>query len=230
MTVKATTMKKLDHKVARPTVTELAHSHSRIVHSILLATLLLISFMITCNTIVGLYGRYILNPNNPDARVRAGIVFGAGITDDGRPFKELQARLDSAADALENGTVEKLLLSGDNRLENYNEPDAMIRYLVESRHIEKARLQPDYAGRSTYETCERAQKIFGIQSAVLFSATSHLPRAIYTCRSFGIESYGIGNNMEANNASRREFLARVKAVLNNNLYGEGTLLGSPIAF
>lgn len=178
--------------------------------------------------------KYVLSPNNPKeveaTRAKVGMVLGAGITKEGRPFKELQARLDSAADAVNKGYVDKLILSGDNRFKNYDEPTAMKNYLTTIKHIPEDKLQPDFAGRSTYESCERAAKIFGQanKNMIIFSAGSHLPRAIYLCREFGISAYGIANNVEANNANRREVLARTKAVINVYIKGEPTILGKPI--
>lgn len=169
------------------------------------------------------YRQYVVEPS--DRQTDIGIVLGSGITRDGRPYKELQARLDSAADAMRQGTVKRLVLSGDNRFETYDEPSAMKRYLVEKQGIEAEKLQPDYAGRSTYESCERAAKIFEIKQAIIFSAGSHLPRAIYLCRHFGIEAYGIANNVEANNSGRRELMAQVKALYNTHVKGEPTILG-----
>lgn len=163
-----------------------------------------------------------------DKDITAGIVLGSGITKDGKPFRELQSRLDTAAEALNDGYVDKLVLSGDNRFPGYNEPKAMLDYLVQKRGIDLAKLQPDYAGRSTYESCERASKVFQLKEAVIFSAGSHLPRAIYLCRSFGIDSYGIASPAEANNAMRREAVARVKALYNVHIDGERTILGQPI--
>ncbi len=177
---------------------------------------------------VGGYSKYVSDAatlKNKDVRV--GIVFGSGITSDGKPFKELQGRLDAAAKAIDDGTVDVLLLSGDNRFVNYNEPEAMLRYLKE-KGVDATILQADYAGRSTYETCERAAKVFTVDRAILFSAPSHLPRAIYTCRMFGIESYGIAAGNDANNAFRRELLARSKAIFNIYLLGEKTVLGAKI--
>jgi SanA protein len=178
--------------------------------------------------------KYVLNTSNPAAikekDAKVGLVLGAGITKHGKPFKELQARLDTAANALNKGYVDKLILSGDNRFEYYDEPTAMENYLVNIKHVPKAKLQPDFAGRSTYESCERAAKIFGQKDkpVIIFSAGSHLPRAIYLCREFGIDAYGIANHIEANNATRREVLARIKAVLNIYVKGEPTILGDPI--
>lgn len=173
--------------------------------------------------------KYILEESDGE-KARVGIVLGAGVNKDGKPFKELQARLDVAAEALEAGRVERLILSGDNRFENYNEPDAMKDYLIETRHIPAAKLQPDYAGRSTYESCERASKVFGLKKTILFSVRSHLPRAIYLCRQFGIETYGVASHVEANNQIRREAMARVKALINVYIKGEPTVLGERIKF
>lgn len=195
---------------------------------VLLMVLLLPYLIISRDT------KYILHPEDASAiqnkHAKVGLVLGAGITKKGKPFKELQARLDTAADALTKGYVDKLLLSGDNRFKNYDEPTAMENYLVTVKHISKDKLQPDFAGRSTYESCERAAKIFGQKDkpVIIFSAGSHLPRAIYLCRKFDVQAYGIANNVEANNATRREVLARVKAVMNVYIKGEPTILGDPI--
>ncbi len=163
-----------------------------------------------------------------NADVKVGLVLGAGVTEDGRPYRELQSRLDTAASALARGYVDKLVLSGDNRFETYNEPAAMKRYLIEERGIDAGRLQEDFGGRSTYESCERASKVFSLDKVIIISAGSHLPRAIYLCRHFGVEAYGLASKAEANNASRREVMARAKAMINVYVNGENTLLGEPI--
>lgn len=159
-----------------------------------------------------------------------GIVFGSGVNQQGEPYDELRARLNTAADDVQRGAVDKLILSGDNRFENYNEPTAMKRYLISERGLNPDILQEDFAGRSTYESCERARKIFSIERAVLYTAGSHLPRAIFTCRHFGIESYGVSSGVEASNASRREPLAIIKMYFNLYVLGEPTVLGEPINF
>lgn len=202
-------------------------SHKKIILLSTASGLFLICLVVIASFLfVKSYDKYIvadLSENKADI----GIVFGSGVSPNGKPFKELQARLDDAAEQIQNGSLDKLILSGDNRVENYNEPVAMYNYMVEIG-VDEKHLQPDFAGRSTYETCERASKIFGVEKAVLFSANSHLARAIFTCRSFGIESYGIGNDTEADNSTRRELLANVKAMFNVYIYGEKTILGDPV--
>jgi vancomycin permeability regulator SanA len=157
-----------------------------------------------------------------------GLVLGAGVAPNGKPYKELKARLDLAARALEQGKVDKLLLSGDNRFQYYDEPTAMLNYMVQEKHIPKDKLQVDFAGRSTYESCERTARVFDQHKVVIISARSHLPRAIYLCKQFGVQARGIATDIEANNSFRREALARVKALINVYVFGERTVLGSRI--
>lgn len=187
-----------------------------------------IVLVIACYLVVGKNQKYVIAENNIQ-HIEIGLVLGAGISDSGRPYDELRARLDKAADALNSHEVSKLILSGDNRFHNYDEPTAMLNYLVQQRNIPENQLQRDFAGRSTYESCERAAKVFGVKQLVIFSAESHLPRAIYLCRHFGIEAVGISSGVEANNSGRREPLARVKAIYNTHLAGEPTVLGAPIS-
>jgi vancomycin permeability regulator SanA len=183
--------------------------------------------IVICYYTINPFKKFVVPAQNAE-HTEVGLVLGAGINSRGKPYKELVARLDSAADALNNGTVNKLILSGDNRFYNYNEPEAMKQYLVEKRGIDAKKLVRDYAGRSTYESCERAAKIFGVNKLIIFSAGSHLPRAIYLCKHFGIDVQGISSRLEADNSTRRELLARVKAVYNVKLVGERTVLGESI--
>jgi vancomycin permeability regulator SanA len=193
----------------------------------LLPLVFILSIFVLTQKLITSNQKYVVT-NQSAPRTKVGLVLGAGISSENRPYKELQARLDVAADALEQGVVEKLLLSGDNRFENYDEPTAMYTYLLEERKIPAEKLERDFAGRSTYESCERAAKIFQLKETIIFSAESHLARAIYLCRHFGVEAYGISSEVEANNSGRREPLARIKALYNVYLFGEKTVLGEPI--
>ena len=163
---------------------------------------------------------------------RVGVVFGGGVeADNPRPL--LRDRLDLAARLVRTGQIDTLIVSGDNRFLNYNEPLVMFEYLTEEEGIDPQRIQPDFAGRSTYETCERAHKIFGLDKALLISESTHLPRALYLCDHFGIDAYGIVSDGNASSGLKvgqrwREVLARNKAVFNTTVWGENTVLGDPI--
>jgi SanA protein len=118
------------------------------------------------------------------------IVFGAGLTRSGAPSAILRDRVETAAELYHAGKVQKLLMSGDNRFVDYNEPGAMREYAIELGVADKD-IVLDFAGRRTYDTCYRARHIFGIQEAVLITQTFHLTRALYTCNNLGVTSNGV---------------------------------------
>lgn len=91
-------------------------------------------------------------------------------------------RVDTAIDLYKAGKVQKLLVSGDNRFANYNEPGAMMAYAI-AHGVTPADIQPDYGGHRTYDTCYRAQAIFQVQEAILVTQAFHLPRALYIWQS-----------------------------------------------
>ncbi len=122
---------------------------------------------------------------------RVALVFGAGIRSDGRLTRVLADRVEAAVELYQAGRVQKLLFSGDNSSSYYDEVSAMRRYALE-RGIPPEDITLDYAGFSTYESCYRAQAIFGVQQAILVTQRYHLPRALYTCQHLGVEAVGYG--------------------------------------
>ena len=134
------------------------------------------------------------------------IVFGAGLTRDGRPTRVLRDRVETAVDLYFAGKVQKLLMSGDNRFVDYNEPRAMKEYAL-ALGVPENDLVLDYAGRRTYDTCYRAVEIFGVDEAVLVTQSFHLPRALYTCNQLGVDASGVA-------AQNHYFLKRSRAYWN----------------
>jgi SanA protein len=121
---------------------------------------------------------------------RLAIVFGARVLGDGSPTPALKDRVATAADLYFAGKVEKLLMSGDNRFVDYNEPQGMKDYAV-SLGVPGDAIVLDYAGRRTYDTCYRARDIFKVQEAMLVTDDYHLPRAIYICNTLGVRATGV---------------------------------------
>jgi SanA protein len=118
------------------------------------------------------------------------IVFGAGLNRDGRPTAVLQDRVAIAAALYQSGKIEKILMSGDNRFLDYNEPGAMKAYALELG-IPDEDIVLDYAGRRTYDTCYRAQAIFQLSEVILVTQRFHLPRALYSCNALGLQAVGV---------------------------------------
>ena len=78
-------------------------------------------------------------------------------------------------------------MSGDNGAREYNEPDAMRRYLVDAG-VPADKVVADYAGFDTYDSCSRAQRIFGVDRLTVVTQDYHLPRAVATCRALGLDA------------------------------------------
>jgi len=106
--------------------------------------------------------------------------------------------VETGAELYFTGKVEKLLMSGDNQVVEYNEPEAMRQYAI-SLGVPEEVIVLDYAGRRTYDTCYRAKAIFGINKALLVTQNFHLPRALFLCNTLGVKASGV----EANNRNYR---------------------------
>lgn len=147
------------------------------------------------------------------------IIFGAGVWEDGTPSPMLAQRVQAGVDLYSQGKVKKLLMTGDNSSEDYNEVRAMQVY-AERQGVPVENITLDYAGFSTYESCYRARVVFGVKRAILITQRYHLPRAVYTGRLLGVEAVGFGTPdwgvFETYSMflySTREFFSVIKALL-----------------
>ena len=118
------------------------------------------------------------------------LVLGAGLWADGTPTPVLYDRVATAAELYRAGVVKKLLMSGDNRFEWYNEPEEM-RQLAIKLGVPDKDVVLDYAGRRTYDSCYRARAIFDVEQVVVVTQRFHLDRALYLCDALGIRSVGV---------------------------------------
>ncbi len=168
--------------------------------------------------------------NAPPAPV--AIVFGAGLWRDGTPTPVLRDRIATAVELFNLGKVQKILMSGDNRYTNYNEPGAMRQYAIDLG-VPEAAIAVDYAGRRTYDTCYRAGVIFGVKEAILITQQFHLPRALYTCNVLGIKAIGVASDLTEYRRSSllawnlRELPATLTALLQVHLTHPVPVLGVP---
>jgi len=167
------------------------------------------------------------SPSNPVA-----IVFGAGLWRDGSPTPVLQERVNTAADLYFSGKVQKILMSGDNRFWNYNEPAAMRAHALKLG-VPDDDIILDYAGRRTYDSCYRAKEIFGVDEAILVTQKYHLSRALYLCNTLGVSSIGIPAHLPPYSQNRltywnlREIGATIVALWEANISRPVPVLGTP---
>ncbi len=175
-------------------------------------------------------GKIFSEENAPPRRV--AIIFGAGLRRDGSPTAILQDRVETGAALYFSGKVKKLLMSGDNRFVNYNEPAAMQTYAI-SLGVPQEAIVLDYAGRRTYDTCYRARGIFGVQKAILVTQPFHLPRALYLCNAMGIDAVGVAaeNRVYSRKSmlywQTRETIASLFAMLDVHIRHPLPVLGNP---
>ncbi|MFG2296993.1 vancomycin high temperature exclusion protein [Streptomyces sp. NPDC048603] len=163
-----------------------------------------------------------------DVPVRdVAVVFGAGLLGE-RPTPYLARRLDAAAELYRSGRVKVVLVTGDNSRVEYDEPDAMRRYLTQ-HGVPDDRIVSDYAGFDTWDSCVRARKVFGVERAVLISQGFHIRRVLALCGAAGIDAYGIGVT-DTHDATwyyggAREVFAAGKAALDAALKPDPKFLG-----
>jgi len=113
---------------------------------------------------------------------KIAIVFGAGLLRDGTPSPVLRDRVSTATQLYFAGKVQKILMSGDNRFIDYNEPASMQAYAIDLG-VPLEAIVLDYAGRRTYDTCYRARHYFWFaRSDIGHSKVSPYTRSLYLQR------------------------------------------------
>lgn len=151
----------------------------------------------------------------PHAQV--AIVPGSMVRPDGTLGTIVQARVDAAVALHDAGTVDKILLSGDNGTRAYNEPDTM-RDAVLAAGVPPEDVFTDYAGFNTWYTMRRARLVFEVDSAVVVTQAFHVARAVDLGRAAGLDVHGLAVDSAGRLRVRaREVLARVRG------FGEATV-------
>jgi len=163
---------------------------------------------------------------------RVVIVLGASVLRSGQPSDMLADRLLTALDLYRAGKAEKFLLSGDHGKVDYDEVESMQKFLLE-HEVPEEDIVLDHAGFDTFDSMARANKVFGLNEALVVSQSYHLPRAIYVAENNGLEVFGVSadrqNYVKIEYFKLREMLARVKAVLDVWLGSEPKFLGEEIS-
>jgi SanA protein len=146
---------------------------------------------------------------------QAALVLGAQVLPSGRPSDMLVDRVKAAEDVYRAGRVDKLLLSGDHSRVNYDEVGTMRKMML-ADGIPAADIFTDHAGFDTWDSAQRAKRVFDVDSAVVVTQGFHMARALYEARHAGLDATGFiadrrnyGRVMPRLKA--RETLARVKA-------------------
>ena len=159
------------------------------------------------------------------------LVLGCAVWLDNEPSPMLRDRLDTAIALYKAGVAPKLLLSGDNSIVEYSEPDCMLQYTL-AQGVPPEDIFLDYAGFSTYESVYRSHAVFMADRLIVVTQKYHLFRALKACDALGIEAKGVASNQEkyAGRYYReaREVLARDKDLFKGIIKAKPTYLGDEI--
>lgn len=118
------------------------------------------------------------------------IVFGARVLRNGRLSTMLRDRVSTAADLYHAGKIDQILMTGDNREEDYNEPEAMRQHAIQLGVPDEVIIL-DPLGIRTYDSCYRAYHLFDIEEAILVTQNFHLDRALLLCDAMGMDVVGV---------------------------------------
>ena len=159
------------------------------------------------------------------------LVLGCAVWEDNEPSPMLRDRLDAAIALYRDGVAPKLLLSGDNSIAEYSEPDCMLRYTL-AQGVPPEDIFLDFAGFSTYESVYRSHAVFLADRMIVVTQKYHLFRALKACEALGIEAKGVASDQQkyAGGAYReaREVLARSKDLFKGIIKAKPTFLGDEI--
>lgn len=123
-------------------------------------------------------------------------------------------RIKAAQQLFKAGKIKHILVSGDNRFHNYNEPRDLYQALV-AAGVPESCITMDYAGFRTLDSVVRSKEVFQQNKITVISQEFHNSRAALVGRHYGIDV--IAFNAKApkrfDKPIYREYLARPKAML-----------------
>ncbi|MGV3345085.1 outer membrane permeability protein SanA [Enterobacteriaceae bacterium LUAb1] len=122
-------------------------------------------------------------------------------------------RIQGAKNAYNSGKINYLLLSGDNALQSYNEPQTMRRDLI-AADVDPADIVLDYAGFRTLDSIVRTRKVFGTNDFTIITQRFHCERALFIALHMGIQAqcYAVPSPKNIFSVRLREFGARLGAL------------------
>ena len=155
----------------------------------------------------------------------AALVLGALVFPDGSVSMMVQDRLETAYSLYTAGTVKKILITGDHGRVDYDEVNAMRRYL-ERKGVPPEDIFMDHAGFDTYDSMYRARDVFQAREVIVVTQRFHLPRALWIAGRLGLDAQGVVADRHRYYGEQyyevREMAARLKA------FGEVTIRRKPV--
>lgn len=188
----------------------------RLIGFAVLLVLLPVAVVAAANAIVLLGGNGDRKNLRDVPHAQAALVLGAQVKADGQPSLMLADRIKTAEALYRAHKVDKLLLSGDHGQWRYDEVGTMRKAMLKDG-IPPEDLFTDHAGFDTWDSAQRARKVFGVHSVIVVTQDFHMARALYAARHAGLDATGYSADRRTYGhviarLKMRETLARVKAV------------------
>jgi SanA protein len=156
--------------------------------------LLLISVVIWTNIRVNSYEKFTFdNIEKLDFTYCAVVLGTSKYLSNGKENQYYNNRIKAAVALYFSGKCKKLIVSGDNRRNDYNEAKDMKNDLIKLG-IKENDIICDYAGTRTLDSIIRFKEIFIQNKGIVISQRFHNNRAIYIGRSRGVELCGFNAN------------------------------------
>ena len=132
--------------------------------------------------------KQIINEEQVDKEYDAILILGCRVNGDS-PSLMLVKRLDKGID-IYNKIHKKIIISGDNTRNDYDEVNVMGEYLLNSNVLAED-IVKDYAGINTYDSLYRLKEIFGVKKVIIITQKYHMYRALYIANNLDIEAIGV---------------------------------------
>lgn len=128
----------------------------------------------------------------------------------GVPNLYYKYRLEAAFELYQQGKIEKLLLSGDNKTPYYNEPKTMSSDL-RKMGVKSTDIVQDFAGYRTLDSVIRAEKTYHFAPFVIITQEFHCERALFIAKTHNIEAVCFAAKYPEGHIKvrLREFIARM---------------------
>ena len=190
----------------------------RIILGVLLTPLFGVLVIALCNLTVIQYSKGRLYDNVKDIPYReVGLLLGTSPTTiNGGTNIYFKYRIDAAVKLYKAKKISRILISGDGKEKNYDEPKHMRRHLIK-RGIPANKIILDKQGLRTYDSIIRAKDVYGYSEFTVISQKFHNERAVFLAGHYDIDAIGFNAkdapNQKGKSAKRmriRELFAKVK--------------------
>jgi len=163
---------------------------------------------------------------------KVGLLLGTSKTARGGINLFFKYRIEAAASLFAEGKIKHIIVSGDNHIANYNEPEEMKNELMKLG-VPDSCITLDYAGFRTLDSVVRCEKVFGQTNFTIISQPFHNERALFIAAKSGLNCVAFNAkdvpSKYSTKTTIREYFARAKCVLDIYLlHTEPKFLGEKI--